>query len=74
MTTASSTSTLSSYSGCVLGFSQNVVTTEHDYLMLRSLSNDTLGLIYLHTKPVPLALGNVALMIAELIYVFSYAK
>ncbi len=49
------------------------VTTAHDYLMLSNLSNDTLGLIHLHTKPVSLASGNVALMIAELMYVYSYA-
>lgn len=34
------------------------VTKERDYLTQSSLSNDTLGLIHLRTKPVPLASGN----------------
>lgn len=70
-------SALSSYSSCVQ-ISRSLlkyvfVTAEHDYLMLSSLSNDTLGLIHLCTKPVPLASGNVALMIAKLICFLIHA-
>lgn len=34
------------------------VTGENDYLMLSSMPSNILGLIHLHTKPVPLASGD----------------